>query len=167
MIASTGSKDAVRAAGPAKVEAAAGAEIRVPITIDNLAGTQMTSYQFDVAYDPDVLEPANIAAQIADTLGDGLSVVSNAPEPGLLKIAVYGAMPVSGDGIYANLVFKVVGAAGTESEIRITDFRFNDGTGEAIASGGTVVITASANFSALTGRLLTAYGKPVANTTVV
>ena len=167
MIASTGSKDAVKASIPVRFDAAAGTEIRVPITIDNLAGKAMTSYQFDIAYDPDVLEPATIAAQIADTMGDGLSVVSNAPEPGLLKVAVYGAIPVSGDGVYANLIFKVVGAAGTESEIRIADFRFNDGTDEAIAAGGTLVVTSSANGSVLTGRLLTAFGKPVADTTVV
>src|SRR4029079_10496580 len=56
-----------------------------------------------------------------------LSIVSNSPEPGLLKVAVYGAVPVAGDGVYAYLIFDLNGSNSTASEIKISGFRLNDG----------------------------------------
>jgi hypothetical protein len=160
------SPEAVKVAVPAKLEAQSGSQVSIPVSIGNLGDRSVSSYQFDIAYDPAVLSPANIAANLAGTLGEGLSVDSNSPEPGLLKVAVYGATPVAGDGVYANLVFKVIGVAGESTAIRVTDFRFNDATDEVYAANGTLAVSPSPNSGTLTGRLLTAFGKPVANTTV-
>jgi hypothetical protein len=65
------------------------------------------SLQFDISYDPAVMAPAG--ATLDGAVDQSLSIVSNAPEPGLLKVAVYGAVPVAGDGVYAYLVFNVTG----------------------------------------------------------
>jgi hypothetical protein len=161
------SAQAVKVAVPSKIEAVSGSELHVPVAVGNLAGREVSSYQFDIAYDPAVLSPANVAASLTGTIGEGLSVVSNAPEPGLLKVAVYGAVPVAGDGVYADLIFKVTGVAGESSAVRIADFRFNDGGDEVYVANGIVAVTPSPNSGTLAGRLFSPFGKAIANTSVM
>ncbi len=96
----------------ADTKAAHGSVVRIPLSLANLRGTGVTSYQFDIEYDPAVLAPADIAADLAGTMSEGLYAVSNSPTPGLLKVVVYGAIPASNDGVYVNLQFKAVGIAG-------------------------------------------------------
>ena len=73
---------------------------------------------------------------------------------------------MSADGIYVNLRFAVVGTVGSKTPITITAFRMNDGTDQARASGGEVELTAS-NTASIQGRLLTAFGKPIASARVM
>ena len=68
---------------------------------------QIDAFQFDLWFDPSVISPAAVAASLNGTLADSLSVVANSSQPGLLKVAVYGAFPVSGDGVYVDLRFRV------------------------------------------------------------
>ncbi|MEO7538952.1 MAG: cohesin domain-containing protein, partial [Pyrinomonadaceae bacterium] len=126
--------DAIRVSVPTVV-AEASSSVNVPLTLNKLQGTEVGAYQFDIEYDPAVIEPADIAANLSGTKGDGLSVVYNVPHTGLLKVAVYGATPANGDGIYANLKFTVVGSAGTSSRLTIRDFRFNDVSGVRTVEG--------------------------------
>jgi hypothetical protein len=153
-------------ASTANSSAASGTEVIVPFRIDNLSGKPVTSYQFDIEYDARVIAPAQLAADIAGTMSEGLSVVSNVPARGMLKVAVYGALPVTGDGIYVNLKFRVLGVAGSSSPVAITAFGFNDGTLEAAAVSGRVTVTDSDNDTKLSGRVLTSAGQPVAGAQV-
>ena len=122
------------------IAASARSEVSIPFSIANLRGKTVGSYQFDVEYDPTVIRPAEIAASVAGTLDESLSVVSNSPSPGLLKVAVYGAFPVYGDGAYLNLVFKVTGPVGSTTPLRISSFILNDGSGAAAAIDGQVTV---------------------------
>jgi hypothetical protein len=74
-------------------------------------------------------------------------VVSNSPEPGLLKVAVYGAFPVGGDGVYAYLIFNVTGPAGKVSDIKISGFRFNDSRDPVTVKDGKLTIDAASSQS--------------------
>jgi hypothetical protein len=134
--------DAVLASVPRLLTARTGSEIVVPFRLDNLRGEQVTSFQFDIEYDPAIISPAKIAAGISGTLSEGLSVASNVQRPGLLKVVVFGAVPVSGDGVYVNLRFNAVGRPGTSSRISIIDLRHNDGTEQVVAANGLIWITA-------------------------
>jgi hypothetical protein len=156
--------DAVRVSIPNAV-AATGTALNVPIRIDQLRATGINSYQFDIVYDPAVIEPQDIAADLRGTLSDTLSVVTNVPTPGLLKAAVYGAYTVTGDGVYANLKFNVVGSSGTSTPITIRQFIYNDGSAGVMAVNGSVKITSREPL--IRGRLLTAAGEPVINARVV
>ena len=120
--------------------AAPASEVVIPVTISNLGGKEVSSYQFDIEYDPKVITPAQLAAEVEGTLGGSLSVVANAPAPGLLKVVVFGALPASGDGIYLNLRFVVTGAAGSSSPLQIREFRLNDGVDETVTMRGTVFV---------------------------
>ena len=159
------SKDSINVSLPA-LTAAAGSEVTIPFRVDNLAGRAVGAYQFDVEYDPAVVSPAAIAADLAGTLGSNLSVVFNAPEPGRLKVAVYGAFPATGDGVYVNLRFNVLGGAGSATPLNISNVVINDGSQPVFAASGSLSVTASANNGTIRGRLLSATGQPVGNARV-
>jgi len=69
-----------------------------------------------------------------------MGVAYNVFEPGLLKVAVYGAYPASGDGIYVNLRFVATGAAGSRSAMRVSEFYVGNGTASTYTYDGEVVI---------------------------
>jgi hypothetical protein len=134
--------NAIRVSVP-NVKAAQGSEVKVPLVIEDLNGVGVTSYQFEIGYDPAVLEPAPVAADLSGTLSDGFGVAAHSPEPGLLKVIVYGTSPVTADGLFTNLTFKAVGTAGSSTPISISHFRLNDGSSRVEVSGGVVVVTDS------------------------
>ena len=110
-----------------KMSAAAGSEVVIPVAIKDLTGKGVVAYQFDLEYDPAVLEPAEVAAELSRTISDGMSVTSNAPTPGLLKVVVYGATPVQGAGALVNLKFNAIGGVGAKSPLTIKQFMLNEG----------------------------------------
>ncbi len=160
----TNDDDAVRVSMPA-ITAGAGTVVNVPLKIDRLRSVGLTSYQFDIEYDPAVIEPARIAADLTGTLGDQLAIVANVPAPGLLKVAVYGAYPVTGDGVYANLKFNVVGTSGSSSPLTVREFMYNDGTAGVMAVNGAVKVNSPE--PVIRGRLVTSMGQSVDGVTVV
>ncbi len=133
----------------------------VPLSVNNLRGREVGSYQFDVEYDPAVITPAEISADLAGTMSDGMSVVSNSPSPGLLKVVVYGAIPATNDGVFVNLRLAAIGEVGAETRLLVKGFRLNDAAADVITSDGVLNVTSS-NTASLRGILLTAFGKPVA-----
>ncbi len=144
----------------ADTKAAHGSVVSIPLSLANLRGTGVTSYQFDIEYDPAVLAPADIAADLAGTMSEGLYAVSNSPTPGLLKVVVYGAIPASNDGVFANLQFKAIGAAGTETPLTITNFQLNDGKEDVVITNAVLQIT-KADRSSLSSGFLSVFQMPL------
>jgi hypothetical protein len=160
------SEDAVRASA-AEIAGQHGDVVTVPIRLENMSGTTLRSYQFDVEYDPAVLTPLDGAADIAGTKGEGMMVVSHSPEPGLLKVAVFGSLPVSGDGVYADLRFTAMGNAGSSTSLSIKRFRIDDGSTDTATVNGRVTITSAAHTSSINGRVLATDGRPLSRMNVV
>ncbi|MEO7539763.1 MAG: cohesin domain-containing protein, partial [Pyrinomonadaceae bacterium] len=123
------------------IKAAHGTAISIPFRIDNLRGRGIMSYQFDIEYDPSVIEPANIAADLAGTISEGFAVAANSPMPGLLKVVVFGTTPLSVDGVFVNLHFKASGGAGSTTPLTISGFRIDDAKARVLAAGGTLEVT--------------------------
>jgi hypothetical protein len=159
-------KNAVKASVP-RISSQQGEVVTVPFRIDNLKKEEVSSYQFDIAYDPAVITPADIAADLAGTVSESLAVAFNTPEAGLLKVVVYGAMPVNGDGVYVNLRFNTTGAGGSSTPLTVQNFRFNDGTADVVTINGTIRVLSADMEDAISGRLVSAYGTPVADTRVI
>ncbi len=128
-------KYAVRVSVPS-VKAPVGSQVAMPLKIGNLQGRGVSSYQFDIEYDPSVIAPAEIAADLAGTLSEGMSVVYNSPSPGLLKVAVFGVAPFSNDGVFLYLRFLTIGKAGSGTTLTISGLRLNDGTGDVLVTSG-------------------------------
>jgi hypothetical protein len=53
----------------------------VPLTVGNLAGQQITSYQFDMLFDPQIVEVAGVDS--AGTFSEGMGTAWNVAAPGL------------------------------------------------------------------------------------
>lgn len=116
------------------VRASTGREVTIPVRLDNLDGRPVSSYQFSLEYDPDVLTP--VGAETAETVGSTLGVTSHDRVPGVLKVAAFGAWPVVGDGVYLNLTFKVIGLPGSGTSLTLQGFRFNAGSEPVVSVGG-------------------------------
>jgi parallel beta-helix repeat protein len=153
------SEKALRLEAPV-MRAAPGSDVVVPLTIRSLSDKGVTAYQFDVEYDANVLEPKKVAAEIADTISGGMTVVSNSPEKGLLRVVVYGTHAIEGEGTLVNLRFSVIGTAGTRSAVTVKDFMLNEGGIEVLTKDGEITVERTKG-AAIHGRLLSASGKTV------
>ncbi|MBK8466695.1 MAG: hypothetical protein IPL32_12775 [Chloracidobacterium sp.] len=102
-------------------------EIVVPVTVEGIANKGVISYEFDLRYDPSVIQPVGDGVDVNGTVSRRLSVVTNATEPGLLRVVVYGAYPIEENGLLLNLRFTTVGASGSVSPISFERIVFNEG----------------------------------------
>ena len=118
-----------------------GEVITVPVRIDNVDTLRISSYQFDVEYDPSVVTPDTTPGDLTGTLADGrLRIVSNVISPGLIRVVVYGASAVSADGVYANMRFTVTGAPGDSTPLTISNARVNGGEKVTTTAAGRVTV---------------------------
>ena len=99
--------------------------VSVPLFIDNLQAREVGAFQFDILYDADVIAPASPSATVTGTMSEDLSVLTNSPAPGVLRVAVYGPVSVCGDGVYLDLMFKTKNVAGKGSALRLDRFYLN------------------------------------------
>ena len=159
------SSEAVLATLPV-TEASAGSNVSIPFRLANLGAQGVLSYQFDVRYDPTVIAPSQVPVDLTGTNAANLAVAYNVAEPGLLKVAVYGAVPANADGIYANLQFSVTGAAGSTTPLAIEGFMVNGPATEVTTQAGRLTVSGAATTGSLSGRVFTAAGKRVPNATV-
>ncbi|MFN0276964.1 MAG: choice-of-anchor Q domain-containing protein [Pyrinomonadaceae bacterium] len=117
-------------------------EIVVPVSVQGVAGKEIISYEFDLRYDPTVIQPLANPVDVVRTVSRGLFVVTNAYEPGLLRVVVYGVMPIDEDGVLLNLKFAAVGAAVSGSALAIERIMFNEGDSRVIVNDGLIELSA-------------------------
>ncbi len=121
--------------------AAVGKEIVLPVSVHGVADKEIISYEFDLRYDQSVIQPLPSPVDVAGTVSRGLSVVTNATEPGLLRVVVYGAMPIDENGLLLNLRFTAVGVAGSVSSLTWERMMFNEGEPRVMAVDGLVELS--------------------------
>ncbi|MBK8464451.1 MAG: carboxypeptidase regulatory-like domain-containing protein [Chloracidobacterium sp.] len=149
------------------IVAPASKEVIVPISVDGATGKDVIAYEFDLRYDPSVIQPQAEPFDVAGTLSSSLFVVVNAETPGLLRVVVYGTEPLDGSGVLLNLKFTAVGAPGTVSPLTWERVMFNEGDPRTLATDGTVELSASApNQAELTGRVVNTMGQGISNARV-
>ncbi len=117
-----------------------GTEVIVPVSVEGAINKEIVSYEFDLRYDPSVLQPLPDPVDVAGTVSRGLSVVTNATEPGLLRVVVYGAMPIDDNGVLLNLRFTTVGASGSVSPLTWERIMFNEGDPRTTVTDGLVEV---------------------------
>ena len=109
-----------------RVTAGVGTTVTVPVKISNTSGLGIQAYEFDVQYDPEVLQPAETSVSIAGTISDGRVLMVNAGERGILKVVVFGAYLLEGEGNLINFHFNAIGTAGSSTELKWERFRLNE-----------------------------------------
>jgi hypothetical protein len=145
---------------------AADGEFVIPVAVQGIANKGVISYEFDLRYDPAVIQPQAKAADLAKTVSDALVVVTNAETPGLLKVVVYGPVPIGGNGILLNLRFNAVGASGSTSPLTWERMMLNEGTPRVVTGDGQVELSSAANQAEISGRILNPFGAGVSNARV-
>jgi Cohesin domain len=117
-----------------------GSNFTVPVTVSDTTGRGIIAYQFDLHYNPAVIQPQANPVDVTGTLSSGLIAVYNPISPGILKVAVYGAYPLAGAGTLINFKFTAVGPASSVSPITWVNFMFNEGDPAANVSDGQIVL---------------------------
>lgn len=142
-------------------------EVMVPVQVSDTTDKGILAYQFDLRYDPAVLDPAVNPADLVDTISSGYHVTVNATERGLLRVVVFGTQPLSGGGRLINLRFNVIGNPGSASELAWENLSLNEGGFDIRSINGRVQVTASpSNDASIGGRVMSAEGQPIRNARV-
>jgi hypothetical protein len=155
------------AIGAPELSALVNTEVAVPVEISDTTNKGILAYQFELRYDPAVLEPAASPADLTDTISSGYQVTVNAAERGLLRVVVFGTEPLSGAGRLINLRFNAIGNPGSSSDLIWENLALNEGGFDIRSTNGRVLITASpSNNASLGGRVMSAEGQPIRNARV-
>ena len=120
----------------------ANSELSIPVNVRGISDKGIIACEFDLRYDPQVLRPQADVADLKGTVGRGLFAVVNSETPGLLRVVMYGPMPIDEDGVLLNLRFAAIGTTGSDSPLTFERIVFNDGELAAAKDGG---LTLSAN----------------------
>jgi hypothetical protein len=131
----------ITAVSAAHLIVAPGSEITVPITIQGAADKEIVSYEFDLRYDPSVIQPRSDVAVLRGSVSRALKAVVNAQQPGLLRVVVYGSMPITSNGVLLNLMFTAVGQAGSISPLTWERMIFNEGDPMTTTSDGQIELS--------------------------
>ncbi len=118
-----------------------GKEITIPVNVQGVANKDVISYEFNLRYDPSVIQPLGNVVDVNETVSRGLSVVANPNEPGLLRVVVYGALPIDNDGLLLNLRFTTVGKPGAISPLTWERIMFNEDEAQTLMTNGQVEIS--------------------------
>jgi hypothetical protein len=121
-----------------QVITSSGNEFLIPVNVAGVSNKGIIAYEFDLRYDPTVIQPQEKPVEMKETASRGLSVVTNVDEPGLLRVVVYGPMPIDQDGVLLNLRFTAVGKPGSVSPLTWERILFNDGEPGTVVADGQV-----------------------------
>jgi hypothetical protein len=113
-----------------------GAIVTIPLVVEDLTAQGAISYQFDVTFDPNVLQPQELATNSAGTLSRDMTVSANSGTPGHLKVGAFGITPLAGSGTLLKLNFRVVGTPGATTPVESEGFLFNEGNPQSTTVGG-------------------------------
>jgi hypothetical protein len=146
----------------------ADSEVIIPVSVTGAADKNIVSYEFDLRYDPTVIQPQAEPVDVLGTVSRGLLAVANPNEPGLLRVVLYGAYPIEANGLLLNLRFTAVGAPGSVSPLVFERMMFNEGDPGTIVTDGMIALSAApANQAEITGRLLNSMGQGIPNARVI
>ena len=140
----------------------------VPIRVDDTTGLNIEAYQFDVTYDPAVIQPQAVAASNAGTLSSNMTITSGVVAPGRLRILADSAGTLlAGSGTLLRLNFTAVGANGTSSDLNFFSFRFNEGVPTRVLNNGLIrILEPTSAETSVSGRVLDGKGNGIAKTIV-
>ena len=126
------------------VKARPGAEISIPLKIGELEGEKVTSFEFVVSCDTNLVQLMGVDQE--GTLSEGLTMFANnrvAPfGRGRMKVVCASANPLSGNGVLVKILAIVRGKKG-KAPLKLTDCILNAGKPEAQTTAGVVMIRRS------------------------
>lgn len=114
-----------------------GGSIDVPINLDIL-DAELFGADLTITYDPTHVSISNVRI---GSLAIGWSLVSNLTEPGVVRIAMAGAVPINADGELVLFTATALGAPETQSALTFTSVDLNEGAIPNTFNSGSILIT--------------------------
>lgn len=106
--------------------ATTGGTITIPVLLGDVTGRGVIAYEFDLAFDPSVLQFQEIDP--TNTISSAMTVAHNPNIPGKLRVAAFVANALAGPGrTLLQLKFRVVGAPGATTALVWEKFMLNEG----------------------------------------
>ena len=133
------------------VTASPGTLVTIPIVVSDTTGRGIISYDFNIDYNPAVVQPASPAFDQAGTLSSAMSITPNTTNSGHFIISAFQASDLVGAGVLLNLKFNVVGTSGQFSNLNFADytdpgmgfhiaFQWNEGDPPALTANGRITV---------------------------
>lgn len=139
----------------------------IPITVSSLTGENVTSFDFDLIYNPAVIEPQAPYFNSTGTVSSSCVILANPVAPNKVSVSASCINPLVGGGTLINLPFRTIGAAGTNSPLSFELFDFGGSTSTITVTNGRINVSAStAATVSVGGRILTAEGRGIRNVRV-
>ena len=110
--------------------------LTVPVSVDDVSGKNIQSYEFTFTYDAAALRVDGV--NIANTLSAGTNPTTNSSVPGQFVVTWLSGSSLSGSGTLIELVTTPLSAGNTA--INLTNVVFNSGDPTASVSGGTITV---------------------------
>jgi len=120
---------------------APGDTVAVPISVSDLTGMEVLSFQFVVDYDTTILTAVGI--DTSSTLLNGAGWLTEWKDTtGSMSVASSGAYSLTGSGNLIKLLFKVSSGAspGDSSGLIFTSFTFNEGTPDVVTEDNAFIV---------------------------
>lgn len=122
---------AVTVSLPGNTGAAPGASVVVPVSISSAAGVLGTD--IILTFDPAVATAQSVSKT---PLSSPHTLTINNQTPGILRISLFGATPLSGSGVLLNITFRSEGPAGGNTVLHFDTLLLNEGQIPATPSDG-------------------------------
>jgi len=125
---------------PDTPQAAPGATLKVPVTVDSISGVD--SIQITVKFNPTIVN----ATLIEKTpLSNPLSLTQNVSTPGTARAVLFGTNAISGNGNLLLITFQVVGTLGESTPLNLTEALYNEFAVSSVLDDGLFTICTSAD----------------------
>lgn len=144
----------------------------VPINVNDVSSAGVFAFQFDLVYDPDIIDPfgPNFGCSTTGTIAGavGMAPTCNVSPDGTVRVSVSGPIPMNGSGTILNIYFTTDPMVVPEvtSPLNFSNALFFNSSGlvTSTAFNGEVKVQApTAAGSAVSGRVLDTWGRPLPN----
>lgn len=120
---------------------APGSNVSVPVTVGDLTGRGVISFDFEVRFDPAYLRPVTATPTTkTGTLSNGFMITANPNLSGRLLVSGFSAYPISGAGTLLILNFEVISQT-PSAPVSWHSFMFNEGDPPASLSVGATTVS--------------------------
>lgn len=147
-------------------------EFIVPISVNDVSGLGVFAFQFDITYDPTIIDPfgPNFGCSTSGTIAGavGMAPTCNVSVDGTLRVSVSGPIPMTGSGTVLIVYFATdpTLVPPKTSPLTFSNSLFFNGSGpvtNTTFNGQVHFLGPTAAGTSLSGRVLTASGRGVSN----
>lgn len=120
----------------------AGQMVEIPVSVSDISGWEIISFQFEFSYDPAVISPVDPFLITDGTMAGAANwtVLPNNNTPGQMIVGGFGATALTGAGEMLIIKFEVVGSYGASTPLTFSSFTFNAGIPPVTMINGLVTI---------------------------